>query len=110
MSNKQLAYIHGSLLDQVCKKIGIKPTRPHKNAIKAMLKKYHGVDSLGGLDNNGLKYFIEMSAILLASEFAIVVDFPGEENVEEQDMKNLLKTIYGEQQTEAPTEDSKPKD
>ena len=56
-----------------------------------MLKKARGIDSLGGLDNSGLRLFIEGSAILLASEFAIVVDFPGEENVEEQDMREFLK-------------------
>jgi len=107
MSYPQLKYVHGSLLTQICIKIGITPTRAHKDAIKAMLKKARGVESLGGLDNSGLRFFIEQSAILLATEFAIVVDFPGEIGVEEQDMKNFFKTVYhNDRRTETANEDS----
>lgn len=94
MSYSQLKYVHGPLLDQVCQKIGISATSSHKEAIKAFLKKARGIDSFSDLDNNGLKYFIERIAIFLSSELAIVIDFPGEVGVEEQDMKNFLKSIY----------------
>ena len=112
MSLAQLRFVHGTLLTQVCAKLGITPTRAHKDAIKAMLKKARGIDSLGDLDNSGLRLFIEGSAILLASEFAIVVDFPGEENVEEQDMREFLKLYLNSNDRTARTtnEDSEPKE
>lgn len=113
MSLAQLRFVHGTFLTQVCAKLGITPTRAHKDAIKAMLKKARGIDSLGDLDNSGLRLFIEGSAILLASEFAIVVSFPGEEdNLEEKDMREFLKLYLNSNDRTARTtnEDSEPKE
>jgi len=89
----------------VCEKLGIKPTPCHKNAVKAMLKKARGVESLGDLDSAGMSLFIERSAMLLASEFAMVVDFPGEYGVEEMDMRNFLKLYLDGTATETTNQD-----
>lgn len=92
--DRQLRYIHGSLLRQVTDALNLPPTRGNTEAIKAMLKRAHGIDSLASLDDRGLALFIQQSAILLAGEFAIVVDLPGEDNVDRQSMKDFLKAIY----------------
>lgn len=102
MSNKQLAYIYGRMLAQVCQKIGVKPTQSNKEVVKEILKRVVGIDTLAVMKddtefshNKRLRFFIEQSAIFLASELAVVIDFPGEENVEEMEMKQFLKSIYG---------------
>lgn len=78
----------------MCDAIGITPSRGNTEAVKAMLKRAFGIDSLASLDQTGLARFIHASVILLASEFAIVVDLPGEDNVDDQSMKDFLKAIY----------------
>ena len=102
MSYAQLRFIYGSLLGQTCEKIGLEPSRDNKEVIKAVLKKVTGIETLGRMQddddvtyNSRLTLFIERSAIFLASELGIVVDLPGEENVEEADMRSFLRTIYG---------------
>jgi hypothetical protein len=89
------------MLSQVCEKVGLKPTQGNKEAIKAFLKKAADIDTLGRMDDDDdltynvrLSRFITHSAILLASELGMEIDLPGENNVEEDDMKNFLKAIY----------------
>jgi hypothetical protein len=106
VSNRQNRFIHGPMLRQICEKIGVKPTQGNKEVVKAMLKKARGIDSLKDLDDAGKAYFIEKSAILLASEFAMVIDLPGEYGTEEMDMRNFLKHIYHDRSTTIPREDS----
>jgi hypothetical protein len=103
MGSKQLRYIYGSLLPQVCHNIGVEPTQQNKETVKAMLKKAAGIDTLGRMTtdddfthNIRLSRFISNSAMLLSSEFAMEVDLPWETGIAEQDMMTFLKSIYHE--------------
>lgn len=103
MSNKQLAYIYGKMLPQVCERIGVVPTQTNKETIKKVLKKAAKIDTLGKMadddeftHNIRLSRFIENSARLLSTEFGIVIDFPWETDVDKQDMMTFLKSIYHE--------------
>ena len=85
----------------MCGIIGVEDNRDNKEVIKALLKKVTGIDSLARQEadddvmyNRRLSLFIERSAIFIAMEMGVAVDLPGEENVDEQDMKTFLKAIY----------------
>lgn len=96
---KQYRYIHGPMIDQVIEECGINASDRPKEVIKKMLKRAHGIKSLGQLDEAGLSYFIEQSAILLAGEFAIALRFPGEERVEDG-IRSFYKALYQKETTD----------
>ncbi len=93
-SNRQLAFFHGKMLVQIAELIGVEPNRDNKDVIKAMIKRLLNIDSLSALDNIGMSRVITQTAIFFATEFGFSLDLPGEDNVDEQEMKELLKMVY----------------
>lgn len=101
MSKSQLKFIHGPFLDQICEKVGVRPTRGNKNAIKAVFKAFAQIETLGKMDddtdfslNIRRAKFISNTAWLLSAEAAIEVDLPNEYDVENTSMEDFLKMIY----------------
>jgi len=107
MSYSQLKFIHSKMLTQICEFFKLEPNRDNKEAMKAVLKTVSGIDTLGRMDDDDdlthnirLSLFIQKSAVFMASEFGLAIDFPWEDDVETQDMKSFLKYIYHDNRPE----------
>lgn len=84
---------------QIAQVVGVEPTRQNIEVLKKFLKRMFGIDSLRDLDNIGMQWFMTKIAVLFATEFAFTLDMPGEENVEDMDLREMLKLYYGETET-----------
>jgi hypothetical protein len=93
-SKGQNAFFHGIMLVEICEKIGVKPTEGNKAVIKALIKKRFEIDSLSALGTKGMSLILEHVVMFFSSEFGIELDLPGEDNSEEQGMKDFLKAVY----------------
>ena len=102
--SRQLAFIHGPFLTQICERVGLKPTPTNKNAVKAIFKAFAKIETLKKLDddtdfsvNIRRAKFIFNTAMLLSLEANIEVDLPGEYDVSDSSMEDFLKMIYQKQ-------------
>jgi hypothetical protein len=90
-TTKQYGYLHKGLYPQICRMIGIKPTRQACDVIKALLKHREGIDSMTKLTTTQTAKFIEESVMFMAAEFGMVLDLPGENGSADKDMKQYLE-------------------
>jgi hypothetical protein len=77
--------------------MGMKGTPCQKATLKQMFKRHAGIDSLGPLDNKGMTWFLTKTMILLAQNWSIEIDLPGEENVQDMEMREFINLIYGKE-------------
>ena len=77
----------------------MKGTPCEKATVKQILKKHSGIDSLKPLNNAGIMRFLTKSMILLATEWGMEIDLPGESDVSDQSMKDFLNLIYSKDDT-----------
>jgi hypothetical protein len=93
-SNSQYKFFHGPMLNQMCEVAGVSPTKQNKEVIKRFFKTLYKIDSLADLSTIGMQWFITKIAIFYATEFGFTLDMPGEENVDDMDLKQMLKLTY----------------
>lgn len=93
-SNAQFAFFHGKMLPQICEVIGVDPTRDNQHVVKQFIKRMYKIDSLASLDTIGMMHLITQTAIFFATEFGFSLDLPGEEGVDDMDLKEMLKLTY----------------
>jgi len=96
-SNKQYAFFYGQMLPQICEVIGVRPGRDNIEVVKAFLKRMYNIDSLTSLDQTGMMWLMTKIAIFFATEFGYTLDMPGEDSVDDMDLKQMLKLTYNTQ-------------
>jgi hypothetical protein len=117
MSARQNRFIYGPFLAQICNKIGIRPTKGNKEAVKAVFKAFAKIDTLGEMEddtefslNIRRMRFITNTAWLLSVEAGIEIDLPSEYNVSDKSMEEFIKLIYNDTGTREASENPKHKD
>ena len=93
-SSSQFRFFHGVMLKQMCEVAGVSPTKQNQEVIKRFFKTLYKIDSLADLSTIGMQWFITKVAIFYATEFGFTLDMPGEENIDDLDLKQMLKLTY----------------
>ena len=66
--------------------------------IKKFLKTMFKITSLRDLDNIGMQWLMTKIAIFFATEFAFTLDMPGEDRIDDMDLREMLKLTYHDKQ------------